>query len=96
MTHKPTGTRVRVENERSQHQNRETALRILRSRVHEARETKNAEDRAKERKRMVGTGMRADKIRTIREQDGQVTDHRSNCQIRYKDYVRGIWDGLLR
>ena len=95
MTHVPTGLRVRVENERSQHQNRETALRILRSRVFGARETTAAKSRSDSRRQQVGTGMRSDKIRTIREQDGQVTDHRSGCQIRYKDYVRGNWDGLL-
>lgn len=96
MKHIPTGIRVRVENERSQHQNRDTALRVLRARIHEARAAAATSERADSRRQQVGSGMRGDKVRTIREQDGQVTDHRSNCQIRYKDYVRGNWDGLFR
>jgi peptide chain release factor 1 len=96
MTHVPTGIRVRVENERSQSMNRETALRVLRARIFEARQKAVTQERADTRRQLVGSGMRGDKIRTIRQQDGQVTDHRSNQQIRYKDYVRGNWDGLLR
>lgn len=96
MTHLPTGIRVRVENERSQHQNRETALRVLRARIFEAREAATTREREDSRRQQVGSGMRGDKIRTIRQQDGQVTDHRSGHQIRYKDYVRGIWNGLFR
>lgn len=96
MTHIPTGIRVRVENERSQSQNRETALRILRARIFEARSQAESAAREANRKQQVGSGMRGDKVRTIRAQDGQVTDHRSGNQIRYKDYIRGYWDGLLR
>lgn len=95
MTHIPTGIRVRVENERSQTQNRATAMRVLRARIHEGRKEANAVERAGNRKEQVGSGMRGDKIRTIRAQDGQVTDHQTNKQIRYKDYVRGNWEGLL-
>jgi len=95
MTHLPTGIRVRVENERSQSMNRETAMRVLRARIFESRQKAATEERANSRRSQVGSGMRGDKIRTIRAQDGQVTDHRSNHQIRYKDYIRGIWDGLL-
>jgi peptide chain release factor 1 len=96
MVHLPTGLRVRVENERSQHANREIALRILRARIHEQRETASTAARSDSRRQQVGSGERADKVRTIRAQDGQVTDHRSGQQIRYKDYVRGNWDGLFR
>jgi peptide chain release factor 1 len=96
MTHIPTGLRVRIENERSQHQNRETAMRVLRARIFETRQAAATEERASSRRSQIGSGMRGDKIRTIREQDDRVTDHRSNQQIRYKDYIRGNWDGLLR
>lgn len=95
MTHVPTGIRVRVESERSQHMNRETALRMIRSKVFEARQNAVSVARAFDRKQQVGSGMRSDKIRTIRAQDGQVTDHQTNNQIRYKDYIRGNWAGLL-
>lgn len=70
MTHLPTGVRVRVESERSQHQNRDTAYRILRARVYEARQAATSKARDASRKAQVGSGMRADKIRTIRAQDG--------------------------
>lgn len=95
MTHKPTGIRVRVETERSQHSNRDLALRVLRSRVFAARQEVARAARALDRKQQIGSGERGDKVRTIRVQDGQVTDHRTNAQIRYKDYVKGKWDGLF-
>lgn len=95
MTHIPTGIRVRVETERSQHMNRETAMRLIRSRVFEARQKSDTAARAADRKQQVGGGARGDKIRTIRAQDGQVTDHQTNNQIKYKDYIKGKWDGLL-
>lgn len=95
MTHVPTGVRVRVENERSQSMNRETAMRVLRTRVLQQRQAATTKARDEDRRRQVGSGERGDKVRTIRAQDGQVTDHRSGQQIRYKDYIRGIWDGLF-
>jgi len=95
MTHIPTGVRVRVENERSQHQNRDLAYRLLRARIHEMQVAKKAQERGAKRREQIGSGMRGDKIRTIRQQDGQVTDHRTDRKIRYKDYIRGNWDGLL-
>jgi len=95
MTHKPTGVRVRVENERSQHQNYALALRVLRAKIHEAQLTARVAARDDDRRRQIGSGMRGDKVRTIRQQDGQVSDHRTGRQIRFKDYVRGNWEGLL-
>lgn len=88
MTHLPTGFRVRIESERSQHMNREAALRLIRARVYEARQEVQNKERADARRAALDSG----RVRTIREQDGQVMDHRTNRQIRFKDYVRGIWD----
>jgi peptide chain release factor 1 len=95
MVHVPTGIRVRVENERSQSQNRETAMRVLRARIFEQQKERAVAARDAERRAQVGTGMRGDKVRTVRAQDGQVTDHRTGRQIRFKDYVRGNWQGLF-
>lgn len=95
MTHRPTGIRVRVETERSQHQNRAYALQLLRARVYEAMQGAKVRARDEERRHQVGSGMRGDKVRTIREQDGQVTDHRTGRKVRLKDYLRGNWDDLL-
>lgn len=93
-THRPSGITVRVENERSQHQNREEALRILRTRLlqHEQEAVKN--DRDHDRRMQVGSGMRGDKIRTIAVQRDQVTDHRSGKQITVKAFLRGNLEGL--
>ena len=95
MTHIPTGIRVRVENERSQHQNKELAFRILSARIRDLEKQKASSSRDQHRKTQVGSGMRGDKIRTIRQQDGIVTDHTSGNKIRYKDYIRGMWEGLF-
>lgn len=95
MVHKPSGLRVRIENERSQAQNRELALRVLTARLNALKSQQLAAARDEVRKAQVGSGMRGDKIRTIRQQDGIVTDHNSGNKISYKDYSRGIWDGLF-
>jgi peptide chain release factor 1 len=94
ITHKPTGIHVRVESERSQHQNKEEAMRLLRARILERSQTDAFKERAKHRKDQVGAGMRGDKIRTIAVQRGQVTDHRSGKQITVKAFLRGNIDDL--
>jgi peptide chain release factor 1 len=91
LTHKPTGLMVRVETERSQHQNRATALALLRARLWEAEREKVVTARANDRRTQVGTGMRGDKRRTIRAQDGQVHDHPTGRRWNIKEYLRGDW-----
>lgn len=91
LTYKPTGFMVRCETERSQAQNKETALSLLRARLWEEQKTQEAEARAGARKAQVGSGQRGDKRRTIQVQNGTVTDHVTGRTWRYKDYERGDW-----
>ena len=82
---------MRCESERSQHQNRQSALEILRAKLMEMERSKKAGKRASDRKSQVGSGMRGDKRRTIRFQDGVVRDHILGKKWRLKDYLRGEW-----
>lgn len=91
LWHKPTGTMVRCESERSQHQNRQTALAMLRAKLWAARSEAAHGSVAKERKAQVGSGQRGDKRRTIRTQEGLVSDHVSGRTWRLKEYLRGEW-----
>lgn len=91
LTHLPTGLMVRVETERSQHQNRATALALLRLRLWEAQQERLNASRAADRKQQVGVGARGDKRRTIRCQDGQVNDHITGRRWNLKEYLRGDW-----
>ena len=89
MKHSPTGVSVRVESERSQRQNYDNALGLLRARIQVAATARVEGARAGERKAQVGTGQRGDKIRTYRTQDDVVTDHRTGKKARLKDVLRG-------
>lgn len=90
-THKPTGLQVRIDNERSQHQNKAMAYKVLAARLYDVERAKLAVQREAERRQQVGSGMRGDKIRTYRTQDDQVVDHRTGQRWRLKDWSRGNW-----
>ncbi|MBJ7347531.1 MAG: peptide chain release factor 1 [Thermoleophilaceae bacterium] len=89
ITHKPTGVVVSMQDEKSQLQNREKAMRVLRARlVQRAQDEKDAAEAA-ERKAQVGTGDRASKIRTYNFPQGRVTDHRIKLTLYNLDAVLG-------
>lgn len=89
LTHRPSGTTVRVETERSQHRNRALALDALRSRMLDQQQQQHAEARAGARRQQVGSGQRGDKVRTYREQDDVVTDARTGRKARLRDVIKG-------
>jgi peptide chain release factor 1 len=96
LVHRPTGIAVRVESERSQHQNRETALRLLRARILADRESAAGEALRTDRRRQAGCGARGDKGRTIQCQNGVVIDHATGRKIELRAYLRGDIDALVR
>jgi peptide chain release factor 1 len=76
ITHKPTGIMVSMQDEKSQIQNRERAMRVLRARLLEQKLAEQQAEIASERRAQVGTGERSEKIRTYNYPQGRVTDHR--------------------
>lgn len=89
LTHLPTGLMVRCESERSQHQNKASALALLSARLQERAEAQVQEKRRDKRRAQLGSGQRGDKVRTVALQRDQVTHHESGRVMRAKDYLRG-------
>jgi len=87
--HRPSGLTVRCDSQRSQPQNRASAIALLRARLMEAARAGAKSAMDTDRRSQVGSGMRGDKIRTVRTQDGIVTDHRLNRKMRLRDYEAG-------
>ena len=78
MTHKPSGLVVSCQTERSQLQNRETCMRMLRSKLLEMKQREQDDRIADQRRSQVGTGDRSERIRTYNYPQGRLTDHRIN------------------
>jgi len=76
MTHKPSGIVIECQEERSQFKNRDKAMKMLKAKLFEIKQTEQNERIAKERKTQVGTGDRSERIRTYNFPQGRVTDHR--------------------
>jgi peptide chain release factor 1 len=93
ITHIPTNTVVSCQDEKSQIKNREKGMRVLRSRLYEIEMQKQQEALAKERKQMVGSGDRSEKIRTYNFPQNRLTDHRIGFTIHQLEQVM---DGKLQ
>lgn len=92
LTHLPTGIVVICQDERSQHKNKERAMRILAARIHAAQVAAQQAAEASARKSLIGSGDRSERIRTYNFPQGRVTDHRINLTL-YK--IDAIMDGDL-
>jgi peptide chain release factor 1 len=93
VTHRPTGIVVSMQDEKSQLQNREKAMRVLRARIYERELAEQQAEIAADRRAQVGSGERSEKIRTYNYPQGRVTDHRVKVTSHGLD---GILAGDLR
>ena len=87
ITHIPTGTVVTCQNERSQIQNKEEAMRVLKARLYQMEEERKEREEGQERRSKIGTGDRAEKIRTYNYPQNRVTDHRIGFTTKNLDRV---------
>lgn len=96
LIHEPTGIIAECQTERSQLQNREYAMRMLRTKIYEIEQKKQDEKLAQERKSQVGTGDRSEKIRTYNYPQGRITDHRIGFSIfQVEDFLNGNIDEMI-
>ena len=89
LIHEPTGIEVRMQDTKSQAQNREKAWKLLRARLFEVQKAKIDAERAEARNSMIGSGSRAEKIRTYRYKDNQVVDHRIGESFNLDNFMNG-------
>ncbi|MHC4424147.1 MAG: peptide chain release factor 1 [Planctomycetota bacterium] len=87
LEHVPTGITVSIQDEQSQHKNRAKAWRILRGRLYEYHESRKRAERASQRKTMIGSGDRSQKVRTYNFPQNRVTDHRINLSLYSLDKI---------
>ena len=95
MTHIPTGLVVAVQDERSQLQNRERAKQIMIARLYEIEVERQRSEQENERRSQVGTGERAEKIRTYNYPQSRVTDHRLNMNFNLQVVMEGDLDSII-
>lgn len=87
ITHIPTGVVVEMQEERSQHKNRDKAMKLLRTKLYDLERQRLIDERAQDRKGQVGSGDRSERIRTYNYPQGRVTDHRINLTLYKLDEV---------
>lgn len=92
LTHLPTGIVVECQDERSQHKNRAKAMAVLQARLDSAQDDAAAKEQSEQRKSLVGSGDRSERIRTYNFPQGRVTDHRINLTL-YK--LAEVMEGML-
>ena len=96
ITHLPSGIVVECQDERSQHKNKDKAMRVLRAKLLEAEREKQAGAIADERKSQVGTGDRSERIRTYNFPQGRVSDHRIGLTLyKLEQFVNGDMDAVI-
>lgn len=96
ITHLPTGMVVSCQDEKSQHKNKDKAMKVLRARLLEKAEEEQAGEMASARKIMVGSGDRSERIRTYNFPQGRVTDHRINLSsYRLEEVLQGELDEFI-
>ncbi|MCC6680918.1 MAG: PCRF domain-containing protein [Phycisphaeraceae bacterium] len=96
LIHKPTGIEVRMQESKSQAQNRQKAWQLLRARVYEIERRKKEAERAQQRSAMIGTGGRSERVRTYRWKDNLVVDHRlENRNFNLQSVMAGDLDDMV-
>ena len=96
ITHIPTGIVVSCQDEKSQHKNKDKAMKILRSRIYEIMEQQRHKEIADERKSQVGSGDRSERIRTYNYPQSRVTDHRINLTLyKLEQVLNGSLDEII-
>ena len=96
IIHIPTGTIVECQDERSQHKNKDKAMKILRSKILEAEREKQMSSIADERKSQVGTGDRSERIRTYNYPQGRISDHRIGLTVyKLEQFLNGDLDEVI-
>lgn len=95
IVHKPTGTMVHCTEERSQLQNRNKAMQLLRTKLYDMELQKQQKEICEKRKMQVGTGDRSEKIRTYNYKDNRVTDHRLNQNFTLDTSLEGDMDPII-
>ena len=96
LIHEPTGIVVECQTERSQFQNKDNAMKMLRTKLYEIEKTKQENEVASTRKSQVGTGERSEKIRTYNYPQGRITDHRIGMSIyQMENFLNGDIDEMV-